>query len=119
MSWCQTQCDESNLCSEGQIRCQICTHDTTSATHDQLAPLFIYHPLLNHLLKNLTSVHECRLIFATTHLVLQEDVPDVFYNPRRGQNVVTTFLVAPSVDAIVERIPIIPDRSESAWGESV
>ena len=108
------QCNESNLCSKGQIRCQVCTHDTASATHDQLALFFVYRSLLDYLLKNSKLVHDCRQIFIVAHLVLEEGVPDVFCDFRRSQDIVTTFLVVLSVDGIAECIPVIPDQSESA-----
>jgi hypothetical protein len=55
--------------------------------------------------------------FVVTHLVLEEGVPDIFRHSGHSLNVVLTFLVSLGVDAIVERVPVIPDQPESARRE--
>ena len=53
----------------------------------------------------------------TTHLVLEEGIPDVFRHSGDSQHVILTFLVSRSTDAIVERDTVIPNQFESARGE--
>jgi len=47
-------------------------------------------------------------------MILKEGIPNIFRDSRRGLNIVFAFLVAPSTDAIVEHVPIVPDYSQSA-----
>ena len=49
-----------------------------------------------------------------TDLIVKEGILDIFRDSRRSLDIVFTFLVALSIDAIVEHIPIIPDYSQSA-----
>ena len=55
----------------------------------------------------------------TTHLVLEERIPDIFRNSGHSQNVTLTFLVSLDTDTIVERDSIVPDQPESAGRELV
>jgi len=46
--------------------------------------------------------------------MLKEGIPDIFRDSGSSLDIVFTFLVALSIDAIVEHVPIIPDYSQSA-----
>ena len=54
---------------------------------------------------------------ATTNLIFDECVPDIFRNSGRGKNIVLTFRRSLGTDTIVESVPSIPDQPESAGGK--
>ena len=56
--------------------------------------------------------------FVITDLIIKKGVPDVFHHPRHGQNIVLAFLIVLCGDAIVEHLPFISNRPESAKRES-
>ena len=51
---------------------------------------------------------------ATTNLVVEECISDIFRNSRHSQNVILTFHVPLGADTTVERVPLIPNQPESA-----
>jgi len=57
--------------------------------------------------------NNCKSV-VVANLILKEGIPDIFHDSGRSLNIVFRFLVALSIDAIVEYVPIIPDYSQSA-----
>ena len=51
--------------------------------------------------------------------MVEEGIPDAIRHFRHGQNIVLTFLIALDTDAIVKRVPTVPNRPESARRELV
>ena len=54
--------------------------------------------------------------FAATNLIVEEGVPDISRHSGYSLNIVLTFLIPLGIYAIVERIPIVPDQTESTEG---
>jgi len=46
--------------------------------------------------------------------MLKEGIPDIFRESGSSLDIVFRFLVALSIDTIVEHVPIVPDYSQSA-----
>ena len=55
--------------------------------------------------------------FATTNLVVEEGIPDIFCDSGHSLNITLTFLVALGADAVVKHVRILPDRPESTREE--
>jgi hypothetical protein len=54
-----------------------------------------------------------------TNLVVEETIPDIFHHFRHSQNIVLRLLITLDADVIVENVPFISDRPESAARELV
>ena len=55
---------------------------------------------------------------ATTNLVVEDGVPDVFRDSGNSLNIVLAFFVILSIDAIAKNVAVILDQSESTGRES-
>ena len=99
-------------------QCWIHSRNTGSVTHDQLAVLIIYRPLLAHLSKCLNFSADSCTNFVAANLIVEECISDIFRNFGHSQNVVLTFDASLGADTIVERVSVIPNQLESAWRKS-
>jgi len=80
------------------------------ATHNQLAILIIYRTLLGDLSKcpTLLSFPAAAEVLFVTNLIVKEAVLDIFRDSRCSLNIIFTYLVARSIDTIVEHVSIVP-----------
>ena len=53
----------------------------------------------------------------STHLIVNGGIPDIVHHCGHGLNIIFAFFVVLGVDAITERVPMVPDQPESTMRE--